>query len=617
MMRPLVVLSIPLVVSLAHLCWAVTIEEIQRGFVPEGTAVTLENVTVTAVDHKPPTFGFFLEEAPGPYHGIRVYTAYTFPEVEPGYMVNLGGTYQEIPPGNGMSEIYCPSVSWTAIDTAQAPVPTLVSIGELGRWPSDSTVCEEWEGVFVRVDSVAVVSVLPYNEFQVVEAHNHPPASTEDTLTVDDKLMGFSLPSVGDTIASMEGVFAFENESYRLWATDFCWPSPCYLHLVVAYATSDTCVHAVFDRPLDGLTTVDPSDFWLASGTEITSATVDSLDPRVVVLATADQTPAAEETLFVCCIVTQSGCAVQDTQHFVFRGAITPIWMIQTPSGPGNDSQFSGEQVTTTGIATGVFGFSFFLEDPPGGPWSGIMVYGYEGAISLGDSIILAGRVHEYYGMTELTSIDYFHLCIGGNVVPGPDIVSPGMIRTGSLTAEFYEAVLVRMDSVEVFSLRDVYGEWLVGLDVDTVVVGAYGDYSCNPGVGSIINVTGCLRYSYGSFKIEPRFDDDIEVVSPCLAGIPRRKSLYMHLYPGAPSYFDSGSSIRFTLPRKMDIRLAVYDISGRLIRLIAENWLTPGDHIIQWDTRDSHGRRLSPGIYFVRLQAGDQVATRKVVLIR
>jgi hypothetical protein len=52
-------------------------------------------------------------------------------------------------------------------------------------------------------------------------------------------------------------------------------------------------------------------------------------------------------------------------------------------------------------------------------------------------------------------------------------------------------------------------------------------------------------------------------------------------------------------------------------VREVPEFMKPAGSNIVAWDGRDGNSTRVAPGIYFIRLQAGDQVATRKVVLIR
>ena len=48
---------------------------------------------------------------------------------------------------------------------------------------------------------------------------------------------------------------------------------------------------------------------------------------------------------------------------------------------------------------------------------------------------------------------------------------------------------------------------------------------------------------------------------------------------------------------------LAIYDVQGRLVSKLLDGPTTPGVHQIRWDARNSAGQRVSPGVYFYRLQ--------------
>jgi flagellar hook assembly protein FlgD len=41
------------------------------------------------------------------------------------------------------------------------------------------------------------------------------------------------------------------------------------------------------------------------------------------------------------------------------------------------------------------------------------------------------------------------------------------------------------------------------------------------------------------------------------------------------------------------------------------------GAHHVDWDGRDDSGRNVASGVYFLRVQAGDRQATRKLVILR
>ncbi|MEO0227998.1 MAG: FlgD immunoglobulin-like domain containing protein, partial [candidate division WOR-3 bacterium] len=85
-------------------------------------------------------------------------------------------------------------------------------------------------------------------------------------------------------------------------------------------------------------------------------------------------------------------------------------------------------------------------------------------------------------------------------------------------------------------------------------------------------------------------------------------------LYPN-PSV--SGIKIAYTLDRKAEVVILVYDIYGKeLRRLIAEEQM-PGHFEVNWDNRDNSGRRVPSGIYFIKIAIGDTYLTKKIVFCR
>lgn len=83
------------------------------------------------------------------------------------------------------------------------------------------------------------------------------------------------------------------------------------------------------------------------------------------------------------------------------------------------------------------------------------------------------------------------------------------------------------------------------------------------------------------------------------------------------PNPLRLATTIRFTLERRSDILLGVYDIAGRPVRTLASGSSAAGPHSVSWDARDAAGAPVVPGIYFYRLEGSGFDITRKLVVIR
>jgi hypothetical protein len=88
-------------------------------------------------------------------------------------------------------------------------------------------------------------------------------------------------------------------------------------------------------------------------------------------------------------------------------------------------------------------------------------------------------------------------------------------------------------------------------------------------------------------------------------------------LYQNTPNPFNPVTTIRFDLPRSVDVKLCVYNVRGDLVSTIIDRRMSEGRKEIAWAATDDRGRALSSGIYFYRLAAGDFTRTMKMVLLR
>jgi flagellar hook assembly protein FlgD len=73
---------------------------------------------------------------------------------------------------------------------------------------------------------------------------------------------------------------------------------------------------------------------------------------------------------------------------------------------------------------------------------------------------------------------------------------------------------------------------------------------------------------------------------------------------------------VRFDMPQAGMTELAVYDVSGRLVRQLVQSHLPAGSHVAMWDGTDRDGRRVSNGVYFSYLRANGQVRTGRMVVL-
>jgi flagellar hook assembly protein FlgD len=84
-----------------------------------------------------------------------------------------------------------------------------------------------------------------------------------------------------------------------------------------------------------------------------------------------------------------------------------------------------------------------------------------------------------------------------------------------------------------------------------------------------------------------------------------------------SPNPFNPRTTIHFDLPAAGPVRLAVYDVAGRLVRVLVEGETPAGSHEAVWDGRDASDRAMASGSYLARLVAGGKGQGVRLSLVR
>ena len=89
-------------------------------------------------------------------------------------------------------------------------------------------------------------------------------------------------------------------------------------------------------------------------------------------------------------------------------------------------------------------------------------------------------------------------------------------------------------------------------------------------------------------------------------------------LYGAYPNPFNPRTTIAFELTQQTVVNLFVFDVAGRLIRVLLDGEaVAKGRREIAWDGRDDSGQWVAAGVYFCRLDAGEYSETRRMALVK
>ncbi len=130
------------------------------------------------------------------------------------------------------------------------------------------------------------------------------------------------------------------------------------------------------------------------------------------------------------------------------------------------------------------------------------------------------------------------------------------------------------------------------------------------------------------SFNVQYRSRDDlgpfgnlgllpITVHVTTTTGVDASGAAALALAPVRPNPLTGPADVRFSLSRRGDVRLAIYDLHGRCVRTLVDEARAAGAQTARWDGRDERGDRTAAGEYFVVLNAEGRRLTRRIVALR
>jgi hypothetical protein len=97
----------------------------------------------------------------------------------------------------------------------------------------------------------------------------------------------------------------------------------------------------------------------------------------------------------------------------------------------------------------------------------------------------------------------------------------------------------------------------------------------------------------------------------------PNQGPLVTRLYAPQPNPSRSRAAIRYSLAAEGRVLLRVHDLTGRVVRTLADGVMRPGRYNLSWSGTDDRGRELARGVYFCRFSTGEYRATEKLVMQR
>jgi len=109
-----------------------------------------------------------------------------------------------------------------------------------------------------------------------------------------------------------------------------------------------------------------------------------------------------------------------------------------------------------------------------------------------------------------------------------------------------------------------------------------------------------------------PKSSDDDEVIHSHASVV----SDYA-LEQNYPNPFNPSTTISFALPQAGEVRLAIYNLSGQVVKQLVAGEMNADQHSLTWDATDARGERVASGVYLYVIKTGSFSSQRKFVLMK
>jgi len=83
------------------------------------------------------------------------------------------------------------------------------------------------------------------------------------------------------------------------------------------------------------------------------------------------------------------------------------------------------------------------------------------------------------------------------------------------------------------------------------------------------------------------------------------------------PNPFNSNTWINYKLPDTRSVLLVIYNVDGEIVRTLYRGEQASGEHSVMWNGLNDNQERVSPGIYFYRIQAGNYIKSLKLIMLK
>ncbi len=584
-----------------------------------------------------------------------------FAILDTGYVVKFKATVSEYHTTTQLTAVGFEGANVTGRQARPKPVVlTLDSLVEKGS-STPNFLAEKWEGVYVEFQNVSVSDpkIMGYNTFKIYDSNNSSIIVGNNA----DYYRRTPVPLPGTTLMKVRGYIETRTNIDDGWFII----NPVYEDDIVYGEVFPPNVSNIirdkaevkYGDAVEISAIVTDKDGTVASAQIVYDVNSVSQTP-ISMTATNDSLwsgtiPALNDSSLVAYFVkatdNEGNVSYSPTDtvkgryfYFVLNRALRIQDVQYSPYGSGY-SGYQNYTVTVEGVVTSDTSdipTQIYIQNGAGA-WSGIQIFGTQTeTLKRNDKVSVNGVVNEIYGVTRIGNTDS-----GVNVTvlssnatpPEPTEIATaptGTAHGGELPAESYEGVLIKYKGITVIDenadgdagpVRSNHGEILVadGSGVGTRVELQDGNNDYHNFWDATLENTpirvvegakfdeliGVLYYSYGHYKLIPRKNDDFVGFQTDVEDNAKLPEVFS-LSQNYPNPFNPTTVIKYSLPEVSNVKLKVYDMLGREIKTLVNKEQSAGVYTVEFNATN-----LSSGVYFYRVEAGNFIATKKLLLLK
>ena len=154
-----------------------------------------------------------------------------------------------------------------------------------------------------------------------------------------------------------------------------------------------------------------------------------------------------------------------------------------------------------------------------------------------------------------------------------------------------------------------------------------YSDASIDTGKHYILNTLAMDQNSLSGYNLQSNDTQEASDHLPLVFDIVINSDLgfrkeavlpsVIKVHPNYPNPFNPKTTIEYGIPSESNVRLVIFDILGREVLTLLDEFQKPGYKSILWDGKDSFGNSVSAGMYFYVLEVGRKKEIMKMVLLK